>query len=126
LANAGSGLDRSVVLEYLLPDVEQAIGIERDGKLQGFALLRAFGRGRCIGPVVAKNVDQAQQLIAQLLAEIPGEFVRIDIPVDCGLAPWLESVGLKPVDRVAQMARGSAPTPAEGVQQFALVTQAIG
>lgn len=126
LAKAGSGLDRRDVLEYLLPEAEHGVGIEHDGKLQGFALLRPFGRGRAIGPVVAQNTRQAEQLIARLLATIPGEFVRIDIPADCGLAPWLESVGLKQVDRVAQMARGPAPMPSDGVQQFALVTQAIG
>lgn len=126
LANAGSGLDRKAILEDLFEVVEQAVGIEREGRLCAFALLRPFGRGRCIGPVVAQNLGQARHLIAVLLAEIPDAFVRIDIPSDSGLALWLEEAGLKQVDTVAQMARGTPPQATGAAQQFALVTQAIG
>ncbi|MEO6625457.1 MAG: hypothetical protein ABIN37_11595 [Burkholderiaceae bacterium] len=52
--------------------------------------------------------------------------MRIDIPADSGLAEWLDSAGLKQVDTVAQMAKGTPPQTANGVQQFAVVTQAIG
>ncbi|NVZ69094.1 GNAT family N-acetyltransferase [Pseudomonas costantinii] len=124
LANAGSGLDRHTVLADLL--VEYAVGIERHGKLSGFALLRPFGRGHCIGPVVAQNPEQAKHLVAVLLARVPNAFVRIDIPADCGLSDWLEQAGLKQVDTVAQMALGKPPHATAGVRQFALVTQAIG
>ncbi|WP_028684091.1 GNAT family N-acetyltransferase [Pseudomonas chlororaphis] len=126
LANAGSGLDRQQVLEDLFAVVEYGVGIERDGQLRAFALLRPFGRGRCIGPVIAENPEQARQMIASLLSKVPDAFVRIDIPADCGLADWLQSAGLKQVDQVAQMARGTPPRALGGVRQFALVTQAIG
>ena len=124
LAKAASGLDRRKVLRDL--QVEHAVGIERDGQLRGFALLRPFGRGRCIGPVVAENLNQAKHLIAALLAQVPDTFVRIDIPVVCGLSDWLESAGLKNIDTVAQMALGTPPQASQGVYPFALITQAIG
>lgn len=126
LANAGTGLDRQAVITDLFDVIESAVGIERDGQLHAFAMLRPYGRGRGIGPVVAENLEQAQHLIAVLLAQVPETFVRIDIPADCGLSDWLESAGLKQVDTVAQMARGTPPLGANGVTQFALVTQAIG
>ncbi len=126
LANAGSGLDRKAVLTDLFSVVEQSAGIERGGQLRAFALLRPFGRGRCIGPVVAENLEQAKHLITVLLAQVPDAFVRIDIPADSGLAEWLELAGLKQVDTVAQMARGTPPHTTDSVWQFALVTQAIG
>ncbi|WP_268798596.1 GNAT family N-acetyltransferase [Pseudomonas huanghezhanensis] len=126
LANAGSGLDRGAVLDDVLPSIEYGVGIECDGQLQGFALLRPFGRGLCIGPVIAQDVDQARHMIEELLSKVPYAFVRIDIPADCGLAPWLEESGLKRVDAVTQMSLGAAPKATQGVQQFALVTQAIG
>ncbi len=126
LANAASGLERKTVLMDLHGVVEHSLGIERDGQLRAFALLRPFGRGRCIGPVVAENPEQAKHLIAALLAQVPDAFVRIDIPVESGLGEWLVSAGLKQVDTVAQMARGTPPKAANGVRQFALVTQAIG
>ncbi|MNG40919.1 hypothetical protein D3C84_1297640 [compost metagenome] len=50
----------------------------------------------------------------------------MDIPSESGLDPWLEEAGLKQVDTVAQMARGTPPQAIGVVRQFALVTQAIG
>ncbi|KWS71481.1 MULTISPECIES: GNAT family N-acetyltransferase [Pseudomonas syringae group] len=126
LANVGSGLDRSVVLTDLLRDAEQAVGIEHDGQLQGIALLRRFGRGHIIGPVVTQDVGQAQRLITHLLRLIPERFVRFDIVADCGLAPWLEILGLACVDRAPRMVLGTPPPKSPDVQQFALVTQALG
>jgi predicted N-acetyltransferase YhbS len=126
LANAASGLDRGRVLDDLLNEAEQALGIEVNGQLQGMALLRRFGRGHLIGPVVARDTAQAQQLIGHLLARIPGEFVRFDILADCGLADWLEGLGLACVDRAPRMVLGTPPSASATVRQFALVTQAIG
>ena len=126
LANAGSGLNRHAVLNDLFDSVEHSVGIEREGQLRAFAMLRPFGRGRCIGPVIAESPEQAKHLIAVLLAQVPDAFVRMDIPSDSGLAPWLEEAGLKQVDTVAQMARGTPPQAIGVVRQFALVTQAIG
>ncbi|MBX8511399.1 GNAT family N-acetyltransferase [Pseudomonas cichorii] len=126
LANAGSGLDRTVTLGDALNNVEHAVGIERDGQLQAFAIMRPFGRGLCIGPLIAEDVEQARHLIEQLLAKVPYAFVRIDIPVDSGLPQWLEEAGLKRVDSVTCMSMGAVPQPSQGVRQFALITQAIG
>jgi len=126
LANAGSGLDRTRVLDDLRGVLERSVVLEQDGQLCAFAMQRPFGRGRVIGPVVAQNLQQAQHLIGSLLAPLGGEFVRLDIGADSGLGDWLSSQGLAQVDSVAQMARGEAPQASEGVEQFALITQAIG
>lgn len=107
LANAGSGLDRSALFAQLHDTIEHTAGIETDGQLQAFALLRRAGRGHCIGPVIAQNTRQARHLITTLLAQIPNQFVRIDVPMDSGLCEWLTLAGLEPVDRVTQMALGS-------------------
>jgi len=126
LANAGSGLDRSALFEQLHDTIVHSVGIVREGQLQAFALLRRAGRGHCIGPVIAQNTRQARHLIATLLAQVPDAFVRIDIPVVCGLSDWLEQAGLKNIDTVAQMAKGTPPQASQGVYPFALITQAIG
>ncbi|KIH83104.1 hypothetical protein UCMB321_3054 [Pseudomonas batumici] len=42
------------------------------------------------------------------------------------MSEWLEKVGLKQVDTVAQMALGTPPQALNGLRQFALVTQAMG
>ncbi|WP_024694493.1 GNAT family N-acetyltransferase [Pseudomonas syringae] len=126
LANEGSGLDRTAVLTDLLRDAEHAVGIEVEDQLQGVALLRRFGRGHIIGPVVARDQAQARQLISCLLHLIPDAFVRFDILSDSGLAPWLESLGLACVDRAPRMVLGAPPPVSDTVRQFTLVTQAIG
>lgn len=126
LANAATGMDRGAVLDVLFDAVDYSLGIESEGRLRAFALLRVCGRGLSIGPVVAESLDQARHLIGVLLAQVPGEFVRIDIPADGGLGDWLETVGLMAVDSVKQMARGGPPQVTGGVRQFALVSQAIG
>jgi len=126
LANTASGLDRGRVLGDLLPEALQVLGLERDGELQGLALLRRFGRGLLIGPVVAPDAETAKALIAPLLEATQGEFVRIDILADCGLAAWLIAAGLACVDRAPRMARGASPQASGVAQSFALVTQALG
>ena len=126
LANAGSGLDRSAIFAHLHGTIEHSAGIECNAQLQAFALLRRAGRGHCIGPVIAQSPRQARHLIATLLARIPGQFVRIDVPQSSGLSEWLTRVGLEPVDRVTQMALGTPPQSIGGVHQFALVSQAMG
>ncbi|MEN4751254.1 GNAT family N-acetyltransferase [Pseudomonas sp. Ps21-P2] len=126
LANAGSGLDRTAVLNDLLPMAECVVGVEVHGQLKGCALLRRFGRGHLIGPVVAQSLEQAQQMITHLLDLIPGAFVRFDILADCGLVEWLEGLGLPCVDRAPRMVLGEPPRSRDGIAQFAMVTQAIG
>ena len=126
LANAGSGLDRTAVLNDLLPMAECVVGIEVDGQLKGCALLRRFGRGHLIGPVVAQDLAQAKQMITHLLGLIPGAFVRFDILAECGLVDWLEGLGLPCVDRAPRMVLGEPPESRDGIVQFAMVTQAIG
>lgn len=127
LASVASGLDRRLVLEDLLADAERAVGIVVEGRLQGAALLRQFGRGYLIGPVIARHSGQAQQLIGHLLGQVPGgAFVRLDILAGCGLADWLESLGLACVGQASRMVRGTPPLASPTARPFALVTQALG
>ncbi|MEX3934497.1 GNAT family N-acetyltransferase [Paraburkholderia phymatum] len=130
LASRASGLDRSALLPALL-EVAQGVALERAGELLGFALLRRFGRGHAIGPVVAvdaggEQMRRAQALIAHCLAENAGAFTRIDTPGDSGLTPWLDELGLLRVDTVVKMSRNGAPSIDESVGQFAIVNQALG
>lgn len=126
LANRGSGLDRTIVLQDLLPICKRVVGIEVDGILEGVALLRPFGRGQVIGPMVARTVEQAKKMVTALLVAFPGEYTRVDIPSDCGISDWLEDINLKCVDRAPRMVLGAPPVIAENTLQFALVTQAVG
>ena len=90
-------------------------------------MLRRFGRGLSLGPVVAPDAEGAKALIAHLVGLNAGKFVRIDIDFDSGLAECLESIGLLRVDAPTTMVRGvPLVTPAGGPSLFAVVTQAVG
>jgi predicted N-acetyltransferase YhbS len=130
LASRASGFDRSVLLPSLLK-VAEGVVLERDGEARGFALIREFGRGHAIGPVVADASDQqhvhrAKALIAHWLARNEGGFTRIDTPDDGGLSDWLETIGMKRVDTVIKMARNGTPPHDASVAQFAIINQALG
>lgn len=126
LASAGSGLQRGAVLDEVLASALQGIGVEHEGQVASFALLRPFGRGLSIGPVIARDEHEAWQLVCTLLSRVAGEFVRIDIAAGYGLSERLAGAGLECVASAAQMTLGSAPQARGGVQQFALITQATG
>jgi hypothetical protein len=101
--------------------------LDHDGTAQGFGMLRRFGRGHAIGPVVAPDAEGAKALIAHLSGLNAGRFTRIDIDFDTGLAEWLESLGLLRVDAPTTMLRGSALVSPPGAPKLhAIVTQALG
>jgi predicted GNAT family N-acyltransferase len=97
----------------------------RDGKPQGYAFCRLFGRGHVIGPVVAESLDDARALIEAALAPLGSTFVRIDTATSTQLGPWLESIGLAQVGDATTMVLG-LQTPATGpARMFALANQSF-
>ncbi|POR46351.1 GNAT family N-acetyltransferase [Bosea psychrotolerans] len=120
-----TGLPRKPALEVLLACGE-CIVLERDGEPVGFSILRRFGRGHVIGPVVAANGGDAQTLIAHWLHERRGQFLRIDVPAETGLEDWLTRNGLKPAGPVTGMVRGEKPVPSGPARLYAVINQALG
>lgn len=119
------GMPREALITELLAASDTVV-LDQDGTACGFAMLRRFGRGLIIGPVVAPDAEGARALIAHLVGLSAGKFVRIDIDFDTGLAEWLESLGLLRVDAPTEMIRGQVPAPVAGVRRYALATQALG
>ncbi|KAF1021483.1 MAG: hypothetical protein GAK30_01833 [Paracidovorax wautersii] len=122
------GMPRGALIDALLASAEACVVLDADGEPHGFAMLRRFGRGYAIGPVVAPDEESAKALIAHLAGLNAGHFTRIDIDFDSGLTEWLESIGLLRVDAPTTMVRGQPlPEPQAGAPTlFALVTQAVG
>ncbi len=121
------GMPRDALIEDLLATADACVVLDDDGEPRGFAMLRRFGRGHAIGPVVAPDAESAKALIAHLAGVNAGHFTRIDIDFASGLAEWLESIGLLRVDAPTTMVRGKPlTTPAGAPSLFALVTQAMG
>lgn len=127
-----SGLDRAALLSSLLKRGESVL-LEHDGEIVGFSVLRHFGRGYVIGPVVAPHSNgdaHAKALIGYWLSLREHEFVRIDVPFGTGLPDWLIRQGLNRVDTCPKMVRNapaaahdSASDPDYGL--YGLVSQAM-
>ena len=125
LLNRAAGYDRTQVLAALL-EVADGVVLDRNGEPVGFALMRRFGRGHVIGPLVAPNIEGAQALISHFVGSNPGKFVRIDVVGESALSAWLDGLGLQHVSGVVTMVRGEPPAP-EGLSRvFAITNQALG
>ena len=118
------GMDRVALLETLLAAPGSVVLDGEDGPV-GFALVRAFGRGQLIGPVVARDLAAAQAMVSHLLGQRMREFVRLDVPKESGLGPWLSSLGLEEAGTVIRMVRG-ADAPPGRMRVFGLASQAWG
>lgn len=92
---------------------------------QGYAVIRPFGRGQVVGPVVADSLDTAQALTGFLFAGQAGSFMRVDTTGECGLGLWLSQIGLAEVDRPVAM-QTATPHPPGDFTRFALAAQALG
>jgi N-acetylglutamate synthase-like GNAT family acetyltransferase len=126
LDRAAYGAERRRLIA-LLADAGSFAVLERMDHLVGFAVLRPFGRGEVIGPVVAANLDDARLLVSHFLAARAGAFLRIDTDVTTGLGPWLAGIGLADVGGGIAMRR---PIVAAAAKRpfftFALANQAFG
>lgn len=127
LDRMATGLERGELLHALLP-ASKGIVLDRAGVPAGFALLRRFGRGQVIGPVVAPDAGAARALISHFLGQRAGQFIRVDVPDAAGLGPWLTEQGLADAGPAVRMVRGPRPVRPEGrgASTFALASQALG
>jgi len=125
LATRALGMPRKDLLAQLLT-VAEGVLIEKDGEALGFSMMRRFGRGNMIGPVVAPDTERAKALIAHWAASYAGSTVRVDVTGESGLSTWVESLGLALVGPSVRMARGRPPVSDGTVRQYAILNQAIG
>jgi len=132
LASRASGLERHALLSALLERGESVV-LERDGEIVGFSVLRRFGRGYVIGPVVAlraRDDMRARALIGYWLNRREGEFVRIDVPTGTSLPDWLIGQGLKRADTCSKMVRNAPASAHTGAYDpvyrlYGLISQAM-
>lgn len=120
------GMSRRELIADLFAGAEATVVLDHEDRACGFAMLRRFGRGHVIGPVVAGDATGARALIAHLSGLNAGRFTRIDIDFATGLGEWLESLGLLRVDAPTVMVRGPALATSREARMFAIVTQALG
>ena len=77
------GLTRPALLKALLAHMDAdercAVSVDANGRLCGYGILRRFGRGWVVGPLLADGADRAVALMKRLTQERTGDFIRIDL-----------------------------------------------
>ncbi|WP_342359300.1 GNAT family N-acetyltransferase [Terrarubrum flagellatum] len=125
LDRGATGVDRSVALRAALGRSTGFV-CERGGDVVGFALCRAFGRGRLLGPMVAEDDAMAIALARPHVEANVGGFFRADTAFYEGdYAAFLARAGLAEVDSGLVMGRG-AEWRRTGAATYALINQALG
>ncbi|MFP1868174.1 GNAT family N-acetyltransferase [Lonsdalea quercina] len=120
-----NGLMRSTLVSYLFHHAELWV-LEEGDRIVGWGASRRFGRGWALGPVIAWRLPDAQRIVAQLMQDSVGDFVRIDTDAAQGLGGGLSRFGLTQVDAPVVMVRGEPwKNDAKGPRAFALMSQAM-
>ncbi|QIQ04768.1 GNAT family N-acetyltransferase [Streptomyces liangshanensis] len=103
-----------------LPDRTALVAV-RDGRLDGFGVLRASRGASRVGPLYAASQEVAAALVSGLAAASPGSPVAIDVPdVNTRSVELMERLGLRPSFEAARMYTG--PTPAVDLTGLYAVT----
>lgn len=128
LDRMAAGQDRGPFIDALMAR-SRGMTLTRRGRLEAFALMRPFGRGAVIGPVIASREDDAVRVLRPLVAMQQGLFVRIDLgEAKGGLADFIEQCGLPVCETVTRMSLG-APWPffsGAASSMYALASHATG
>ena len=65
-------------------------------------------------------------IISYWAAMYRGKFLRIDVSQATGLGDWLDGLGLKRIEALVTLLKGTPPATDPGVRTFALVSQSLG
>lgn len=120
-------------------DAQARIAVLRgaDG-LQGFGVLRPFGQGHVLAPLIARDATTATQILRRVAGSMAGRFLRIDTLSPpggaCPLAAPVAEAGLglagTGIDMIRPPISGGPPAhrpdPPRIYHRFALAAQALG
>lgn len=120
------GADRAKVLDALMGGSTGLIAL-RAGLPCGFALMRRFGKGHVIGPLVAESEALAMLIAATLMRQAQGSYMRIDTPASGQtLRRFLTVSGMTEFDTVTEMRIGPQRRATEGMATFGLAAHSLG
>lgn len=117
---AASGLSRDALLGTI---VRQGALLTADA---GFAVVRDFGRGKVLGPVVARDAATARALMAKAASRCAGQFLRVDLVEEGGLAEYAEALGMASAGGGVVMHCCAKPAVPSEYNTYAFVSQALG
>ncbi|WP_172327479.1 GNAT family N-acetyltransferase [Mangrovicoccus sp. HB161399] len=120
------GASRTAALDVFL-GISEGIAAVKDGEVIGYALMRDFGRGKVIGPVVATEDRIAMQMAAPFILANEGKFLRIDTLSDSAVfGAFLAAAGLGVYDTLSEMVLGAQRRAMSGPQIFGMASHSFG
>lgn len=117
---AATGMSRSGLLQEL---VDRGTVFVAEG---GFAILRKFGRGYLVGPIVAQQRETARALLGRASQEVDGQFLRLDTTDPLISEFARDALNLSDVGGGEQMVRAPRKRRQGDYASFGLVSQAFG
>ncbi|MGK2864275.1 MAG: GNAT family N-acetyltransferase [Chitinophagaceae bacterium] len=122
------GADRRLLLEWMRQgSPEYAFFIEEHDEIQGFCFGRKGHDFIHIGPVVARNLLIAKEILATVLSNCIGQPVILDATqFDHEWINYLHSIGFSEQRSFTRMYRGSNKFPGLSEKQFAILGPEFG
>lgn len=120
------GADRRDILAALTEVGSGLIALE-GGRPCGFAMVRRFGKGQVLGPLVAESEPLAIAIAASVLDGASGQFMRLDTPCQGNaLREFLSAAGMVQFDAVTEMRLGPHRRAETGMVTYALAAHSLG
>ena len=117
------GVNRGEILQHLVETGDVNV-LRSNGRISGYAIIRPFGAGHVLGPLVAENEDDALALLHATVK--PGE-LRVDRFMEAALlGEQLNELGLAGHEVTNVMVRGDWPTGGTRFRAFAMASHAWG
>lgn len=117
---AAAGLDRAALLAEL---TRHGTVLNTKG---GICVLRRFGRGTVVGPLIAETLPAARALLSAAATQCAGQFLRADFVAGQGLEPHATALGLTYAGGGTAMTRSAQPRDAGPATTYTLLSQALG
>jgi Acetyltransferase (GNAT) domain/Acetyltransferase (GNAT) family len=121
------GADREPVLRSLFARSPESAWVVADAGVEGYCFGRNGFLYRQIGPVVARNHDVAQELIAGCLTSGSRGGYVIDAPGHCKIwLAWLQEKGFRVERSFTRMFRGTLAHPGQPERVFGVAGPELG
>jgi hypothetical protein len=121
------GADREPILRSLFARSPECAWVAVASDIQGYCFGRPGFLYQQLGPIVARDINLACELVSQCLTPRGGERFGIDAPQHCAAwADWLKSIGFTEERSFIRMYRGENRYPGQPECVFGVVGPEFG
>ncbi|WP_233848697.1 GNAT family N-acetyltransferase [Paraburkholderia sp. HD33-4] len=125
LYRSATGVFSKVLLDDLLSTADAVFVAAQANNVVGFCIVRPFGQGAVVGPIVADSVELAVDLVAESTRCFRDTTLRIDVNDSDAFAQALVPLGFRAVSRAPKMFLGAVPSTDSALCQYSLASQAL-